>query len=63
MREKLKKFRRWVDEGTMTREDVRTSFESWSGHMRRGNSWKVLRRMNKYYQKLYGSGDWRDNHV
>lgn len=63
MREKLKKFRRWVDEGTMTREDVRTAYESWRGHMRRGNSWKVLRRMDKYYWKLYESGDWRDNHV
>lgn len=63
MREKLKKFRRWVDEGTMTREDVRTAYESWRGHMRRGNSWKVLRRMDKYYRKLYESGDWRDNHV
>ena len=47
----------------MTREDVRTAYESWRGHMRRGNSWKVLRRMDKYYRKLYESGDWRDNHV
>ena len=62
-REELKKFRRWVDEGTLTREDVRTAYESWRGHMRRGNSWKVLRRMDKYYRKLYESGDWRDNHV
>ena len=52
--EKLRQFRRWVDDGRMTEEDVRTSYESWKGHMRRGNSWKVLRKTDKLYRKLFG---------
>lgn len=56
MREKLKKFRVRLDEGTMTREDIRTSYESWRGHMRRGDSWRVLRRMDRFYESLFGEG-------
>ena len=54
MRQKLRKFRRWVDDGRMMEEDVRTSYESWKGHMRRANSWKVLRKTDKLYRKLFG---------
>lgn len=53
MREKLRKFRSWREDGRMTDEDIRTSYESWKGHMRRGNSWRILRRMDKYYRRLY----------
>ena len=56
MREKMKKFRVRLDEGTMTREDIRTSYESWRGHMRRGDSWRVLRRMDRFYESLFGEG-------
>lgn len=54
MHRKLKKFRKWVDVGTFTLEDVRTSYESWKGHMKRGNSYHALKRMDKYYYKLFG---------
>lgn len=54
MHRKLKKFKKWVDEGTFTLEDVRTSYESWNGHMKRGNSYHALKRMDKYYNKLFG---------
>lgn len=53
MREKLKKFRARMDAGTMTEEDIRTAYESWRGHMRRGNSWRAMKRMDKYYKSLY----------
>ena len=53
MREKLKKFRARMDAGTMTEEDIRTAYESWRGHMRRGDSWRAMRRMDKYYKSLY----------
>lgn len=56
MREKLKKFRARMDAGTMTEEDIRTAYESWRGHMRRGNSWRVLRRMDRFYESLFGEG-------
>ena len=29
-------------------------YESWKGHMRRANSWKVLRKTDKLYRKLFG---------
>lgn len=56
MRRKLKTFRRWMDEGKMTEEDIRTAYESWRGHMRRGNSYRVLRRMDRFYKRLMEKG-------
>ena len=38
---------------TQRMEDIRTAYESWRGHMRRGNSWRVLRRMDRYYNRLF----------
>lgn len=52
-RRKMKTFRRWMAEGRMTEEDIRTAYESWRGHMRRGDSWRAMRRMDKYYKSLY----------
>ena len=56
MRRKLKTFRRWMAEGRMTEEDIRTAYESWRGHMRRGNSYRVLRRMDRFYKRLMEKG-------
>ena len=56
MRRKLKTFRRWMTEGRMTEEDIRTAYESWRGHMRRGNSYRVLRRMDRFYKRLMEKG-------
>lgn len=56
MRRKLKTFRRWMEEGRMTEEDIRTAYESWRGHMRRGNSYRVLRRMDRFYKRLMEKG-------
>lgn len=56
MRRKLKTFRRWMAEGRMTEEDIRTAYESWRGHMRRGNSYRVLRRMDRFYKRLMERG-------
>ena len=56
MRRKLKTFRRWMAEGRMTEEDIHTAYESWRGHMRRGNSYRVLRRMDRFYKRLMEKG-------
>lgn len=53
MKRKLIKFRKWVDSGRFTYEDVNTAYQSWCGHMKRGNSTMVLRRMNKIYNNLF----------
>lgn len=55
MHRKLKKFRHWVDAGKFTTEDVRTSYESWKGCMRRGNSYRALKRMDRFYTQLFGN--------
>ena len=52
MRRKLKIFRRWMAEGRMTEADIRTAYESWRGHMRRGDSYRILRRMDRFYKRL-----------
>lgn len=68
MRRKLYKFRRWVDEGTFTLEDVRTAYNSWRGHMRRGDSYKAVCRIDNYFKYLFGfhpdnKERWRVNDV
>lgn len=40
----------------MNEEDVRTAYESWKGHMKRGNSYRVLRRMDRFYKKIILQG-------
>lgn len=66
MKRKLKKFKRWNAEGrvikiggkTIRKEfslsDICKAYESWRGHIRRGNSYKVILRMNAYFKRLYG---------
>jgi len=56
MRKKLRIFRRWIDEGKFTIKDVDTAYQSWRGHMIRGNSTKVLRKMDAFYKSLYQGG-------
>jgi hypothetical protein len=56
MRQKLKTFRRWVDEGKMSREDVRASFASWLGHMERFDSYYAAQSVIRYYNTLFSGG-------
>lgn len=61
-RRKLKKFRAWVGLGhnpkypdkPFTIEKVRASYISWRGHQERGNSYKVLKQMDRYFTDLFG---------
>lgn len=66
MRRKLKKFKAWVTNGRLvklqnktlirkfTLGDVCRAYESFRGHMLRGNSFHVIQRMDLYFEKLYG---------
>lgn len=54
MKRKLRKFKRWLDEDRFTLEDVRAAYESWRGHMRRGNSYKALCRVDAFFKHLFG---------
>jgi hypothetical protein len=53
MRRKLKTFQSWVKEGRFTVDDVNTAYQSWRGHMMRGNSTKMLRKMEIFFKSLY----------
>lgn len=54
IRRKLRKFKRWHDEGTFTLQDIRCSYDSYQGHMKRGNSFKVMESTNQYFKSLFG---------
>ena len=54
MKRKLYIFRKWVESGKFTLEDVRTAYESWRGHMKRGDTYKAVARMDQYFKHLYG---------
>lgn len=53
MRRKLKKFRRLVDEGRMTMDDVYNSMQSWHEHTRVAMAYHARINMIKLYNKLY----------
>lgn len=53
MRRKLKKFKIFVDEGKMTLDDVKTSYNSWLGSAKRTNSYKTIQSMNKLFNELF----------
>lgn len=54
MRRKLGIFRRWVDNGTLTPEDVFQSYQSWRAHAQRCNSYDSLRAMDEKFVGLFG---------
>lgn len=54
MRRKLRAFKRWSDEGNFAMADVRSAYSSYQGHLRRGNSYRVLRKTNKHFKNLFG---------
>lgn len=53
MRRKLKKLRRMLDAGKITREDVWISWQSWRSHALRFDAWRTLRSMGKLYDDLF----------
>jgi hypothetical protein len=68
MKRKLYKFRKWVEEERFTLDDVRTAYNSFRGHMRRGDSYKAVCRIDQYFKHLFGfhpddKSKWRVNDV
>jgi hypothetical protein len=54
MRKKLKTFKRWLAEGKITMPDVKTAYDSYKGHLKRGDSYRKLKRMDEFYYSLFG---------
>lgn len=53
MKQKLRKSHKWGEEDRFTLEDVCTAYESFRSHMRRGDSWKAVRRIDDYFRHLF----------
>ena len=54
MRRKLHKFKKKVDNGTMTLDNVYDSTQSWLAHSKVANSHNTVKNMMKLYRELYG---------
>lgn len=56
IRRKLPIFKAWVDdpERPLSMEDVRSSYESYHGQMKRGNSFKTVQRTDHYFKEIFG---------
>lgn len=54
IRHKLVSFQEWHEAGAFTLEDLRCAYDSYRGHMRRGNSFKVLSGTDHYFKSLFG---------
>ena len=52
-RRKLRKLVRLAKKGKLTREKVDQCYESYKAHARRGNTWKMLNRLDKFYESLW----------
>ena len=54
MKRKLFKFRKWYEAGEFSLEDIRTAYDSFKGHMRRGDSFKAIARIDLFFKHLFG---------
>lgn len=52
-RKKLRKLVNLARKGERTREKVDECYRSWKNHASKGNSYKLLQRMDKYYESLW----------
>jgi len=53
MRRKIKKFKGLHDTGKITLEAIDHSFQSWLGHASHGNCYRLIKKMNGYYQSVF----------
>ena len=54
LRQKLRKFKIQIDSAKLTISDVRSSYNSYLGHMKRGNSYLIVEQTNQYFKELFG---------
>lgn len=50
---KLRKYANLVSKGKMSREKADKCYEAWKAHASKGNTYKVLLKMDEYYSKLW----------
>lgn len=57
MRRKLKKFKNMLEDGQMSFSDIRTSYGSWRGYIKKFNSYRTIRSMDILFNQLFTT-DW-----
>ena len=57
VRKKLARMVKKAKAGNMTREKVDQSYTCWRSHAQHGNSWKLIQRMDEYYNNLWRVSD------
>lgn len=57
-RRKLKRLKKLVDKGVLTKEQVDEIYKVWKAHAKKGNSYNLLKRMDGFYNEL-----WRQSNV
>ena len=55
MRRKMKKFKKFYDQGLMTLKDIECSYQSWRGYLKRKNSYTTLCSLDKLYHDLFAN--------
>jgi len=54
VRRKLRSFRKWIVTGRITYPEIRCCFDSYLGHMMRGNSFLIMEKTKHYFKTLFG---------
>lgn len=60
-RKKLKKLVHLALKGERTKEKIDECYQSWKAHAEKGNSAKLLARMDVYYKSLWNHPEWTDD--
>ncbi len=55
-RRKLRKLVKLAKKGKLTKEKVNQCYEAYKAHAERGNTWKMLQRLDEFYKNL-----WKEN--
>jgi DNA-binding Lrp family transcriptional regulator len=53
---KLRRMKKLVDEGVLTKEHVDECYASWKAHAKQGNTYNLILSMNKFYKNLWKEG-------
>lgn len=54
---KLKKMKKLVDDGVMSREHIDECYTSWKAHAKQGNTRNLLKKMDEFYNNLWKEGN------
>ena len=57
MNNKLKKFKKLCIKRKISKEQIDKSYNSWIGHVSHGNSYHLIKNMDKKYKEIFKDGD------